>query len=172
MILEAAKRATGTASPIPYINKILSDWKHAGVSTVESIPTSAPSSPRAVSGISAAIESANAKSDRERHYALKREKAQSVAERFLRKANSNEEYKSISTELSKMEISLAKAEVFEPQKLPELEKRKSELLKRRAKVLKEMGIVESQLQPQYECKKCSDTGFLPSGAACNCYVKD
>ncbi len=173
MILEAAKRATGTTSPIPYINKILSDWKRENVTSVDKIPSgAATSAPRSLNAISAAIENANAKAERERYYALRREKAQSVADKFIAKANANGRFKEISVELSKMEISLAKAEVFEPQKLPELQSKKRELLNLRDGILKELGLTESQLLPQYQCKKCSDTGFLPSGAACNCYVKE
>ena len=173
MILEAAKRAAGTASPIPYINKILSDWKRENVTSVDKIPSGATTSaPRSVNAISAAIENANAKAERERYYALRREKAQSVADKFLAKANANERFKEVSVALSKMEISLAKAEVFEPQKLPELQAKKSELLNLRNGILTELGLTETQLTPQYQCKKCSDTGFLPSGTACNCYVKE
>ena len=68
-----------------------------------------------------------------------------------------------------MEISLAKAEVFEPKSLPELTQQKRDLLAERKRILSDLGIDETQLQPQFSCKKCSDTGFLPSGAACNCY---
>nr|DAW75008.1 MAG TPA: DNA replication protein DnaC [Inoviridae sp.] len=68
-----------------------------------------------------------------------------------------------------MEIAQAKAEVFEPQTLPALLKKKEALQKERKEILKTLGITEKQLLPQYKCKKCSDTGFLPSGAACDCY---
>lgn len=68
-----------------------------------------------------------------------------------------------------MEIALAKAEVFDPEKLPALKEKKAVLTKERKEILKELGITERQLQPQYQCKKCSDTGFLPNGAACDCY---
>ena len=172
MIMQAANRATGTTSPIPYINKILSDWKREGVTSPDKIPTNAPTTNKSTTAYSAQIENANAKSDRERYYALRREKAQSVADKFLEKANKNAEFKKVSVELSKMEISLAKAEILEPSKLPELNLQKQELTKLRLGVLKSLGIDESQLIPQYECKKCSDTGFLKSGSACNCYAKE
>lgn len=172
MIMQAATRATGTASPIPYINKILSDWKREGIATADKIPTHTPVTAKQNSAYAEQIENANAKADRERYYALRREKAQSVADKFLEKANKNPEFKKVSVELSKMEISLAKAEVFEPSKLPELTIQKEELINLRLSVLKSLGIEESQLIPQYQCKKCSDTGFLKSGSACNCYGKE
>lgn len=170
MILEAAKRSAGSASPIPYMNKILSDWKHSGILFPKDIPEKA-AVPAARSGgfVNPVVEAVNAKAERERHYALLRERAQSTADRYVAKANANPRFREISAELSRMEIALAKAEVFEPQKLPELTDKKEALTKERKELLKELGIAEKQLVPQYKCKKCSDTGFLPSGAACDCY---
>ena len=181
MIVEAAKRAKDSASPIPYINKILSDWKRLGVFRVEDIPAadgkaggSGSAGAFGAAGrqggfVSAAVEAVNAKSDRERYYAVRRERAQSVADTFLAKANGNARFKGISTELAKMEISLAKAEVFDPKALPALTRQKADLLREREAILEELGITEAQLAPQYGCKKCSDTGFLKNGAACDCY---
>lgn len=175
MILEAAKRSAASASPIPYMNKILSDWKQAGVYALNAIPenkttgagTSSSSVPRGY--VNPIIEAVNAKADRERYYAMLREKAQSIADKFIAKANKNGRYKELTTELSKMEIALAKAEVFEPKTLPALTEQKAALLRERRSLLEAMGIHEEQLLPQFTCVKCSDTGFLPNGVACNCY---
>ena len=172
MILEAAKRSATSASPIPYMNKILSDWKRQEIFAIKDIPdapanNATTSAPRGY--VNPAIADINAKSDRERYYALLREKAQTRAERFLAKANANARFKEITTELSKMEFTLAKAEVFEPASLPALKAQKRDLLAERKSILAELGIEENELTPQFTCKKCSDTGFLPNGAACNCY---
>lgn len=178
MILEAATRSASGANPVPYMNKILSDWKQKEIYTLSAIPEKpisgnlggAGTSSNAKSGYTnPSIEAANAKSDRERYYALLREKAQSRAEKFLTKANGNKRFKEISSELSKMEIALAKAEVFEPQNLPALQDKKIALLQERKDILSGLEISEQDLLPQFVCKRCSDTGFLPSGAACNCY---
>ena len=178
MILEAAQRSAGSANPLPYINKILSEWKQKEIFTLSAIPEKpvldnsgrAGTSSSAKSGYTnPSIEAANAKSDRERYYALLREKAQSRAEKFLTKANENTRFKAIGTELSKMEIALAKAEVFEPAKLPALQEEKAALIQERKNILAELKIEEKDLLPQFSCKRCQDTGFLPSGAACNCY---
>ena len=175
MIFEAAKRSATSSSPIPYMNKILSDWKRGDVYEVKDIPDNKTtgagtgSTPISRGYTNPAIEAINAKSDRERYYALLREKALTRADKYLAKANKNARFKEISTQLSKMEIALAKAEVFEPKKLPALTEEKAELLKERRSVLQTLGIEEEQLQPQFTCVKCSDTGFLPSGVACNCY---
>ena len=174
MILEAGRRSCGSANPIPYMNKILSDWKQAGIFEVKDIPESAPKEAGAgktTGYTNPAIEAVNAKADRERYYALLREKAQSRVDRYLMKANSNPRFKEVCAELSTMEISLAKAEVFDPKKLPALREKKNALLAERKELLAEMGISEDDLALLFACKKCSDTGFLPSGKACDCYKK-
>lgn len=171
MILEAAKRSATSSSPIPYMNKILSDWKRAEIYSPQAIPvapTSAPNTPTRAY-VNPAVEAVNAKADRERYYSLLREKAQARADKFVAKANGNARFKEITAELSRMEIALAKAEVFEPKQLPVLEEQKSALLVERSKILQGLGITEAELLPQFSCRKCSDTGFLKSGAACSCY---
>ena len=176
MILEAAKRSCTSASPIPYMNKILSDWKRQEIFEVKEIPENetAGSSAATRGGVRSgyvnpAIEAANAKSERERYYALLREKAQTRADRFAAKANGNARFKEIAARLSKMEIELAKAEVFEPTRLPVLNKEKTELFAERKEILAGLGIDESDLVPKFACGKCSDTGFLKDGSACDCY---
>jgi hypothetical protein len=172
MILEAAKRSAASGNPIPYINKILSDWKRQEVFAVKDIPENAPTTTaNAKTYINAAVEAANAKSDRERYYAKLREQAQKRADSFIAKANANETFKSVSKELARLEIAQARAEISSPQTLPDLLLAKKDLLKKRVDVLQTMGISESDLTPQYTCKKCSDTGFLQSGTACDCYKK-
>ncbi|MBQ9713755.1 MAG: DnaD domain protein [Clostridia bacterium] len=181
MILEAAKRSCSTSNPIPYMNKILSEWKREEIFTAKDIPSSPPTSETTGAGmrstakkvfVSPNIEAVNAKSERERYYALLREKAQARADKFLAKANANERFKALSAELSKMELTLAKAEVFEPQNLPALEKQKAQLLYERKTILDSLQIQESDLHPQPICKKCQDTGYMKNGTACSCYKKE
>ncbi len=170
MILEATKRSLTSSNPIPYANKILSDWKQAGIYSLSAIPENEKPSFSPTKGYTnPTIEAVNAKTDRERYYSILREKAQTKAEKYVAKANGNVRFKEITAELSKMEFELAKAEVFTPDKLPALLEKKSALLLERKSVLAALGIDESQLLPEFACKKCSDTGFLPSGEVCNCY---
>lgn len=171
MILEAAKRSAGSGNPIPYMNKILSDWKHSGIFSPSQIPEKAPAAARQTY-TDTVVAAVNQRADRERHYALLRERAQSLADRYAAKANANPRFKEISAELARMEIAQAKAEVFEPQTLPALLEKKQALQKERKEILKTLGITEKQLLPQYQCKKCSDTGFLPGGAVCDCYKEE
>ncbi len=174
MLTEAAKRSAASANPLLYMNKILTDWKDGGVFDVKNIPAtgasgSGNSAAARTTFVSPAVDAANAKSDRERYYALLREKSQTRADKYLAMANANARFKEITTELSKMEIALAKAEVFEPKNLPALSEKKISLLSERKNILSALKIDESDLLPKFSCQKCSDTGFLKSGAACGCY---
>ena len=177
MILEAAKRAAGSASPVPYVNRILSEWKRSDFKTIADLakdekPTnSKPTTGGMPAYAVAAVEAANAKAEREKFYADKREKAQSVADRYVMKANSDPKFGAIEKALSKMNMELAKAEIFSPDTLPALKAKQAELAVSRANILSALGIEEWQLLPQYECKKCSDSGFMKSGKACDCYKK-
>jgi DnaD/phage-associated family protein len=174
MVLEAAKRAANSTAPIPYINRILSEWKRAGYTTVaelakEEKPTTAKTTGGAPSYVVASIEAANAKAAREKYYADRREKALSVADRYASKAKSNPRFGAIEKALSKMNMELAKAELYAPDTLPKLQEQQSELLRERLQILATMEIEEWQLSPQFACKKCSDTGYTESGASCDCY---
>ncbi len=176
MILEAAKRSAASASPVPYMNKILSDWKQSGVFEIAAIP--ATTGAGTVSTVHSSfhggytnptVEAANAKSARERYYSLLQEQAQAKVDKALKKANGNPRFKEITAALSKMEFALAKAEVFEPTKLPALQSERRALQTERTELLQSMGITEAELTVRYTCKKCKDTGYLPSGKACSCY---
>lgn len=174
MILEAAKRSATSSNPIPYINKILSDWKRLEIFHVKDIPeTEHAANGTAYAAknafVNAAVEAANAKADRERYYGKLREKAQKRADSFMAQANANARFKEISKELAKLEIAQAKAEISQPDTLPQVLKTQKTLRAERTEILHSLGITENDLIPQYACKKCSDTGFLPSGAACDCY---
>ncbi len=175
MILEAAKRSASSASPIPYMNRILSEWKRAGYQAVADLekdekPTAQKTGTGGMPSYAvAAVEAANAKSAREKYYADKREKAQSVADRYVSKAKSSPRFGAIEKALSKMNMELAKAEIFQPDTLPTLKAKQTELVAERLQILSAMGIEEWQLLPQYECKKCSDSGFMADGKACDCY---
>ena len=179
MILEAAKRSAISANPIPYMNKLLSSWKQAGVYEVNAIPsnetkgagTGSTQKTTSYTGsyTNPTIEAADAKSARERHYAMRRQKAQSLVDKAMKKANANERFKEITAELGKLEIEIAKAEVRAPEKLPALEEKKQALLEERKAILSSLGLQERDLAPKHECPLCKDSGFLPNGLPCSCY---
>lgn len=174
MILEAAKRSATSGNPIPYLNKILSDWKRLKIFRMADIPENdVPKTAYASQKtfINATVEAVNAKAEREHHYSMLREQAQKRADAFLAKANKNPRFQTISTELAQLEILQAKTEITAPEQVPALLQKEKALRTERKKLLQDMGIKESDLTPQYTCKKCSDTGFLKSGAPCDCYTK-
>ena len=178
MVLEAAKRSATSANPIPYMNKILSDWKQAGVYELKDIPShetkgaGTSSTAKTSTYNNPSIEAADAKSARDRYYALRRQKAQSLLDKTLKTANANERFKQITAELAKLEIEIAKADVRAPEKLPALEEKKTALLTERKALLIQMSLTEEALSLKYECTRCQDTGFLPNGLACNCYAPE
>ena len=173
MLLEAAKRSSSSASPASYMNRILSDWKKDGYFTLSALEKEIkPAAKPAATGYqTAAVLAADAKTDREKFYAERRDKAQSVADKFLAKANANARFKELTRSLAKMELSLAKAEIYDPATLPKLQEEQRLMQEERKTLLTGMGIEEWQLTPQYACKHCNDTGFTKSGAACRCYGK-
>ncbi len=116
-----------------------------------------------------AVMDANARADRERYYALLRNEAQSRADRYLRIACKDEEFKRNERELGALQYKLAEAEYRGTLNLATLQQREKELRLRRADLLRKMKIAETDLIPQYTCKKCEDTGFLKGGKACDCY---
>lgn len=176
MIVEAAKRAANTARPLAYMNKILSDWKREEVFSVSAIPetvrSAASTGTAATRGfVNPAVIAADERAERERYYSSLREKAQAVAERFEMRANKNPLFKENSARLSQAERDAAKAEIFHAETLPDVLQSIEKLKAERARILTEMGITEEDFIPKYHCSKCSDSGFLPDGKACDCYPK-
>ena len=117
MILEAARRSADAAAPLPYMNKLLSEWKRTGVFTVSEIPEKVKptTSPKADYRSEAAI-AADARTDREHYYAVRRQSAIEKAERAKERAEQDEDFRRADVEIKKGEIELAKAEVFSPER--------------------------------------------------------
>ena len=173
MILEAAKRSTGASAPLSYMNKLLSEWKRTGVKDVASIPertaqTSGNVQVRPTFKSEKDI-AADLRSDREHYYAVLRQKAQEKAESNRRLAESDREFAEADTAIKRGEIELARAEVFSPDRAESLRRELQEWQQKRKRALTRLSLTEASLQPEYRCKKCSDTGFLPDGRACDCY---
>lgn len=173
MILEAAKRSTGASAPLSYMNKLLSEWKRTGVKDVSSIPERTAQTNGNVQARptfkSEKDIAANLRSDREHYYAVLRQKAQEKAENNRRLAESDREFAEADTAIKRGEIELARAEVFSPDRAESLRRELQEWQQKRKRALTRLSLTEASLQPEYRCKKCSDTGFLPDGRACDCY---
>ncbi len=173
MIQEAAKRAAGASAPLPYMNKLLSEWKREGFMRTADIPErTAPAAAARTEYKNEAALSADARSDRERWYAQRRAKALAHAEKAKAIAQKDEEYVRAESAVRKGEIELAKAEVFSPDTLPAIRDRLAQARQARAAALQRLGLSEADFTPRYACTKCSDTGFLPDGKMCDCYRKN
>jgi len=167
MILEAAKRSAQTVNPIPYMNKILSGWKHQGIFKASDIPEAPISDKKKEEN--KLIEALDNRAERERFYSERRRRAQAAADKFIKKAETNPEYVKVSSDIRAGNIELAKAQVFTPEKANEISSKLKALTEKMSEILASMGIKESDLLPAYTCKKCSDTGFMPDGKICDCY---
>ncbi len=160
MILEAGKLASGKASPIPYINGILSSWKNSGYYTPDKIglpPSSAQGE--------ASQEEYN------REYERRRNKAVSRAQKNIETAFSIEGFNDIYSRLNSIEKDLAFAEIDNNNELlKKLEEEKSNLIFKANNMLSEFKLTLEDLTPQYACPKCHDTGYNGTHR-CDCYNK-
>ncbi len=168
MILEAAKRASGATAPLPYMNKLLSEWKREGILSPEAIPEQTHTAQQKDYKSEATL-SADARTERERWYSARRNAAIARAEQIAARAQRDEAFSRAENAIKKGEIELAKAEVFAPDTLPEIRARLARAKKARAEALGRLGLTDADFVPRYACPKCSDTGFLPDGTICDCY---
>ncbi len=170
MILEAAKRSAGASAPLPYMNKLLSEWKRTGITSPETIPEKPAVIITAKTEYkSEAAVAADKRSDREHYYAVLRQNAQEQAERNKALAQQDPAFKTADRALKKGEIELAKAEVFSPETVSTIMAQLEHSRNERSRALVRLGLNEQDFIPNYLCKKCSDTGFLPDGRVCDCY---
>lgn len=120
----------------------------------------------------------NANAARTRWYSARQQAAQNKADKIHDKFMQVEEFRTIERRLAKIPIESAKAEVLAEQgnakavkELLELDVEKNRLIQQRRGIIERNGKTEEDLLPQWHCKKCSDTGYLPDGKMCNCYNK-
>ena len=170
MILEAAKRSATASVPFSYINKLLSEWKRVGAFAPASIPERTVSVAHPDYRTEAAI-AADERGERERYYAILRQRAETKADAARKKAMEDKDFHDAESACRKGEIELAKAELYAPEQVAEIESRLARARAERSAALLRIGISESDLTAQPSCPKCSDTGFLPNGRMCDCYKK-
>jgi hypothetical protein len=117
------------------------------------------------------VEAANARAARERWYSERRNQAEAKADQALEKARSIPAFAEAEKQLRRLELEEAKAEVYSPEKMGDVKIEKDAWTFERGRALMSAGLTEADLLPVWHCPKCSDTGFLPSGAACDCFDK-
>ncbi len=169
MIMEAARRSANASAPLPYMNKLLSEWKRAGAMAVSEIPERAEAAKPEREFKSEAAIAADMRSARERFYAMRRNAALAAAENARANAEKDEAYKAADAAVRRGEIELAKAEVYSPAEAKLLAARLAIAREERRAALERLGLSDKDFVPKYICPKCSDTGFLPNGKMCDCY---
>ena len=124
------------------------------------------------------VEAADARAARERWYQTNRANAELQAEYVHDRFMKNEEFRAIEKRLNVMESEIAKAELGADRgelkakkELVKLTQEQGRLKRRRLAIIELNGMTEEALLPKWHCKKCSDTGYLPNGQACDCYSK-
>ena len=100
----------------------------------------------------------------------RREQAQIVAEENLQMALLSDGFKKEYYKQKELEFEIAK---FEHHHKPTtvLKQKLSQTKKEMETELGKLEFTFSNLQPNYTCKKCSDTGLLPNGDVCGCFKK-
>lgn len=126
---------------------------------------------RPAAGLPEAVQAANARSERERWYSARHNAAEAKAEKVRAKMRDFPAYLEAEKALKRLEIERAKAELYEPEKVGEIEREQEAREEERKRALLLAGVTEADLLPVWSCARCSDTGFLPSGAVCDCYEK-
>ncbi len=147
---------------------VVEHYDEITVGKYDDLPEAQPSE-KTTPTLPPAVQSANARADRERFYADRKNKAQAKADEYLEKAMRSPIFKQAEQELKRLEIEKAKAELYAPEKLPDIHAEQARLREQREKALADLGLTSCDLLPKWHCAKCSDTGFLPNGTACNCY---
>ena len=102
---------------------------------------------------------------------LKRSKNQAefVARQYFDIAMQNEEYKKLYLEYKALTYEIAKLE-YEKKSCSEQKKKLKELKINLELALGKLGMTADDLKPQYNCKRCMDTGYI-DGKECSCLKK-
>ena len=113
---------------------------------------------------------ANAKSERERFFALRRQTAQARLDKFLLTIPDVVELKRA---ISAVEVQAVKEEMGLVQSIVARTK-KANLARDCAALMKRYGVREEQFEVKYycTCQKCSDTGYRENGKSCDCYQRE
>ena len=98
-------------------------------------------------------------------FMLKRFKAQERCEDFIAKLRENEEFNNLYNKFTEYQLKQLKAGVEEEKEL--LNKQVEDLKNKIDNYLKINNINKEDLEPQYECKFCNDTGVF-NGKICDC----
>lgn len=105
------------------------------------------------------------------YYRNKKSEAERIAAENFSIARKSPDFKSADDTLSALEHDLAFAEINgDVELIKKLEKEKADTILKRESALKKLGLTKRDITPNYECKKCCDTGFIGI-EKCECFAK-
>ena len=107
--------------------------------------------------------------DVEQYYSDKRARAELLAERNLIKAREDEAFKLADDTYKYMSFDAVLAAYRNPEQAERLEQRAAKAKVERLIALNKIGMTEKDVEPQYDCKICKDTGYLENGERCRCF---
>ena len=117
------------------------------------------------------------RTERERFYAARRWQAERKADECRRRLELDGRYREILKNLRDLDPKIARAELAEERgedrgQRAKLQTEHDMLNARLTEIMAEHNISPPELDPNTycRCKKCSDTGYLPNGKACDCYT--
>lgn len=111
---------------------------------------------------------AEERASRTHYYDDLRKKAEERARRYMNYAWKNARFRAVETELRKMEIAIAKAEIYSPETVSALKIARASKRTYRRKILQALGLSEELIEIQCNCPRCKDTGII-DGKWCACY---
>ncbi len=115
------------------------------------------------------VADADARADRERWYAERRQKALGDAEKIRKTFLKDETFAEIEKRLRVIACEQGKAEARgDKAKASKLEQEKARLTLQKRGIIERNGMTEEDLEPKWNCAKCKDTGFV-DGIPCDCY---
>lgn len=110
------------------------------------------------------------KAERESYYARLRWAEEDRIDSFNQRLNTDGKYVALDKRRRKLEIEIAKAEVYDQASVPELMKEHRKVCADRTKRMERMGISDEDLKPKFRCDRCNDTGYdIRSGLLCDCF---
>lgn len=117
------------------------------------------------------VQAANARADRDRFYAERTERCRQLVDHFTAKVARHPRFNDVERGLRILGLELAKAEIYTPEQVPNLQGRLTALQKERALILDMQGVEAWQLEEKSHaiCKTCFDTGYRSDGTGCSCY---
>lgn len=116
------------------------------------------------------IAALDADAERKRFYALALDRANAPAEAMQDRLRADDKYREAEKAWNGLKIRQAKAEIEDnTEEIGQIREEKKRWRSIMAERMAALNISPADLKPRYRCKKCSDTGFLPNGAVCDCY---